>query len=262
LKLIESHRNVSVNWIVLSASEPRAFEARTSAMKFLGGAAEKTIDVETFRDGFFPYVGYDIKQYFEALKQRCSPDLIFTHYRDDRHQDHRIVSDLTWNTFRNHLILSMRFRLRWGSWLTERLFISTKTTVGARFAASSTRSNTAQSPLVHRRHVPVVARLRGIESAAPAAREGFHCRKAVFDMTLGINRWNTGTRMDTVTVLAEASALAVAYYLVTTDALCLTDSHYGGHVYSEGEDGFVCGDGPHVSYESEYIRTSSRARGR
>ena len=96
LKLIESHGDVSVNWIVFSATEERAIEARTSAMKFLAGASEKIIEIQAFRDGFFPYVGYDIKQFFEELKRRCSPDLIFTHYREDRHQDHRLISDLTW----------------------------------------------------------------------------------------------------------------------------------------------------------------------
>ena len=105
LKIIESHRNVKVHWIVFSASEQRAIEAQTSATKFLEGAAETQIEVKAFRDGFFPYVGYDIKEFFEGLKRRCSPNLIFTHYRDDRHQDHRLISDLTWNTYRDHLIL-------------------------------------------------------------------------------------------------------------------------------------------------------------
>src|SRR5688572_5158407 len=89
LKLIESHRDVSVHWIVFSATEQRAIEARSSALKFLEGAASKEVEIQTFRDGFFPYVGADIKQFFEELKRRYSPDLIFTHYRDDRHQDHR-----------------------------------------------------------------------------------------------------------------------------------------------------------------------------
>ena len=105
LKLIASHPRVCVTWIVFSASDDRAAEARNSAMTFLEGASEADVQVERFKDGFFPYVGHDIKQYFEALKGRCAPDVIFTHYRDDRHQDHRLISDLTWNTFRSHFIL-------------------------------------------------------------------------------------------------------------------------------------------------------------
>ena len=46
-----------------------------------------------------------MKDEFEALKKEFSPVLVFTHYREDRHQDHRLVSELTWNTWRDHLIL-------------------------------------------------------------------------------------------------------------------------------------------------------------
>ena len=91
LKLIAAHRNVGVHWVVFSATEQRAVEARASALKFLEGATQTDIEVKAFRDGFFPYIGYDVKQFFEDLKQRCSPDLIFTHYREDRHQD---IADL------------------------------------------------------------------------------------------------------------------------------------------------------------------------
>jgi LmbE family N-acetylglucosaminyl deacetylase len=58
-----------------------------------------------FSDGFFPAEGHAIKRYFEELKTQVTPDLVLTHYRDNRHQDHRMISDLTWNTFRNHLVL-------------------------------------------------------------------------------------------------------------------------------------------------------------
>ena len=86
-------RQVTVHWFVFSADEQRAAEARASAARILEGA-QQHVEVKAFRDGFFPYVGYDVKQYFEELKRRCSPDLIFTHYREDRHQDHRLISDL------------------------------------------------------------------------------------------------------------------------------------------------------------------------
>ena len=104
LKLIASQPPVLVHWVVFSASDQRAVEARASAGKFLAGA-EPTVEIKSFRDGFFPYLGTAVKDYFEELKTRCAPDLIFTHYRSDRHQDHRLISDLTWNTFRDHLIL-------------------------------------------------------------------------------------------------------------------------------------------------------------
>ncbi len=104
LRLLQEYRNVTVDWIVFSGSPKRAHEARNSASGFLKKAKHKNIAIKQFRDGFFPYHGGRIKEYFETLKS-LSPDLIFTHYREDLHQDHRLLCELTWNTFRDHLIL-------------------------------------------------------------------------------------------------------------------------------------------------------------
>jgi LmbE family N-acetylglucosaminyl deacetylase len=98
-------RRVELDWVVFSAAAARAREARRSAGLFLRGAARHRVAIHNFRDGFFPYDGAAIKKVFEQLKDAVRPDLILTHYRDDRHQDHRLLSELTWNTFRNHLIL-------------------------------------------------------------------------------------------------------------------------------------------------------------
>jgi len=105
LHLIESLPSVEVWWAVLSARDARAEEVHRSAEAFLDGAADRHIFVREFRDGFFPYEGGPIKDFFEELKPQVSPDLIFTHNRKDLHQDHRVTSELTWNTFRDHLIL-------------------------------------------------------------------------------------------------------------------------------------------------------------
>jgi LmbE family N-acetylglucosaminyl deacetylase len=105
LNWIEQGVRLDVHWCVLSAVGPRAAEAEASASAFLDGAAAARIEIGQFRDGFFPYQGADIKEWMEDLKCRTSPDIIFTHRRNDAHQDHREVSQLTWNCFRNHLIL-------------------------------------------------------------------------------------------------------------------------------------------------------------
>jgi LmbE family N-acetylglucosaminyl deacetylase len=105
LKLIEQYPHLSCHWVVFSASPERAKEAAASAHDFLGTIENKQVVIKNFQDGFFPYTGADIKTYFETLKQEIVPDLIFTHTRHDLHQDHRLLCDLTWNTFRNHLIL-------------------------------------------------------------------------------------------------------------------------------------------------------------
>jgi LmbE family N-acetylglucosaminyl deacetylase len=183
LKLIAAHSEVRVSWIVFSGSEQRADEARASAARFLEGAAEQHVEMKGFRDGFFPYVGYEVKQSFEELKQRCSPDVIFTHFRDDRHQDHRLISDLTWNTFRDHLILEYEIPKYDGDLGSPNVFVhldepTCRHKVRGIIDAFQTQRN---------RHwftedtFMSLLRLRGIESAAPDGyAEGFFCRKAVF----------------------------------------------------------------------------------
>lgn len=104
LGLIARGVRLDVQWCVLSGGRDREKEARASANDFLAGAANTTIEVMSFRDGFFPQQGEAIKSWFEELKTRANPGVIFTHRRDDAHQDHREVCRLTWNTFRDHCI--------------------------------------------------------------------------------------------------------------------------------------------------------------
>ncbi|MFH1763288.1 MAG: PIG-L deacetylase family protein [Gemmatimonadota bacterium] len=105
LRICQEFPGAIVHWIVLGAHGPRAEEARAGAVRFRTMASGGEVIIMDFRDGFFPFEGAAIKEFFEDLKTRISPDLIFTHYRFDRHQDHRLVSDLTWNTWRDHTIL-------------------------------------------------------------------------------------------------------------------------------------------------------------
>ena len=105
LRLLQTSRNCQVTWVVFCADAARKREAVTSAKRFLSGAKASTIITKAFKESFFPYRGERIKAFFEQLKTRVAPDLIFSHYRHDLHQDHRMISELTWNTFRSHLIL-------------------------------------------------------------------------------------------------------------------------------------------------------------
>jgi LmbE family N-acetylglucosaminyl deacetylase len=102
---IASGARVDLHWCVLSAMGQRATEAEASAAAFAAGAERSRVELGTFKDGFFPYDGNELKSWMEDLKARTQPDVILTHRRDDAHQDHREVCQLTWNTFRNHLIL-------------------------------------------------------------------------------------------------------------------------------------------------------------
>jgi LmbE family N-acetylglucosaminyl deacetylase len=105
LHWINAGVNLDVHWCVLSAEGERGAEAKASAVAFLAGASSMKIELTSFRDTFFPYHGSELKEWFAGLKSRVDPDVIFTHRKDDAHQDHREVCQLTWNAFRNHLIL-------------------------------------------------------------------------------------------------------------------------------------------------------------
>ena len=105
LKLLHDHPGSHVVWVVLSARGRRKQEAICSAKAFLAHAGSAKIEAKSFKESFFPYHGEAIKEYFEELKAAIDPDLIFTHCRHDLHQDHRVVCELTWNTFRRHQIL-------------------------------------------------------------------------------------------------------------------------------------------------------------
>jgi LmbE family N-acetylglucosaminyl deacetylase len=105
LRLVQQFPAARFRWVVLSGSDERAAEAQRAAEFFLEGAGKQDIRIEQFRESYFPWVGMEIKDYFETLRHDVDPDLILTHHRHDRHQDHRMVAELTWNTWRSHLIL-------------------------------------------------------------------------------------------------------------------------------------------------------------
>lgn len=105
LHLAREYPDCEVCWVTFSSTEERALEGRRSAEQFLQCAGKQQIQIHPFRDGYFPYIGDQIKDCFEQLKSDFSPDLILSHCRHDLHQDHRVIAELTLNTFRNHLIL-------------------------------------------------------------------------------------------------------------------------------------------------------------
>jgi LmbE family N-acetylglucosaminyl deacetylase len=142
------------------------------------------VTVERFRDGFFPYQGADIKRAFERLKRRPSPDLVLTHYREDRHQDHRLLSDLAWNTFRNHWILEYEIPKFDGDLGTPNCFVP----LNAEHCALKV-NNLHQAFGTQRDKYWFTAetfmglmRLRGMECRTPGGyAEAFYSRKAVLE---------------------------------------------------------------------------------
>jgi LmbE family N-acetylglucosaminyl deacetylase len=105
LRLIDQYPNCTFHWVVFSAIGVRRSEAQQAAEWFAGPQRLEQILLKEFRDGFMPFDGAEIKASFEELKESVSPDLILTHQQRDAHQDHRLLSELTWATFRNHFIL-------------------------------------------------------------------------------------------------------------------------------------------------------------
>lgn len=183
LRLLEENPDMEVRWVVLGATGQRAAEAVESANLFLANARQKEILIKEFRDGFFPYIGADIKDFFEELKRGCSPDLILTHHRNDLHQDHRLVSELTWNTFRNHLILEYEIVKYDGDIGTPNFFVHlTGPTCHKKTQNILTcfRSQKDKNWFTEDAFLSIL-RLRGLESNAPDKyAEGYYCRKAVY----------------------------------------------------------------------------------
>jgi LmbE family N-acetylglucosaminyl deacetylase len=105
LRLLAEYPGSACRWVVFSGSPERAVEARNSAALYLAGAAERRVDLHEFRDGHFPVALTAIKDALAAVAREFSPDVVFTHYRHDLHQDHRTISDVTWQTFRDHAVL-------------------------------------------------------------------------------------------------------------------------------------------------------------
>ncbi len=185
LDLLARGVRLEVVWCVLSATPERVKEARASAGAFLAGAADATVDIQDFRNAHFPWQGSIIKEWFETLQGLPRPDLILTHTRDDRHQDHREVCALTWNTFRDHLILEYEIP-KWDGDLgrpsvylpvSEASIERKVTLLHEHFPSQATKH------WFDRDTFRGLARLRGLESGSPTRfAEAFHAPKLVIDL--------------------------------------------------------------------------------
>ncbi len=184
LKLAGQVPDLEVCWVVFSAPGPRAEEARLSADDFLGGVARKTVKIGSFRESYFPSEWPSIKEWFEEIKANFNPDVVFTHYRDDRHQDHRVLSDLAWNTFRNHLILEYEILKYDGDLGRPNVFVPLLVQLCDLKIELLLRHFQTQSTKhwFTRDTFEAMLRIRGIECASGTGRaEAFYCRKIVFD---------------------------------------------------------------------------------
>jgi LmbE family N-acetylglucosaminyl deacetylase len=187
LKLTEQAPDLEIRWVVFSAPGLRTDEARSSADEFLSGVTRKQVKIGSFRESYFPSEWPSIKEWFEEIKATFIPDVVFTHYRDDRHQDHRVLSDLAWNTFRDHLILEYEILKYDGDLGQPNLFVplpeqlcDRKIDLLMKHFKTQSAKHWFTSDTFEAMH-----RVRGIECASPTGRaEAFYCRKIVLDTIL------------------------------------------------------------------------------
>jgi LmbE family N-acetylglucosaminyl deacetylase len=185
LSLLKGRTDVAVHWVVFGATAEREHEARRSAAAFLEGAAEHRVTIGHFRDGFMPFEDSAVKEFMEVLKSDVSPHVIFTHRLEDRHQDHRLVADLTWNTFRDHLVLEYEIPKFEGDLGQPNLFVPLEHDVSRRkrhllmtlFASQRSKRWFTEELFSS------VMQLRGMEAGLSGGHaEGFYSRKMLIDV--------------------------------------------------------------------------------
>jgi len=181
LRLAQQYPNCRFHWVVFSALGVRAAEAQCAAALFAGTAAIREPLLKTFQDGFMPFVGTEVKATFEELKT-ISPDLIFTHNRKDAHQDHRLIAELTWNTFRDHLILEYEIPKYDGDLRQPNTYVPLESEVcekKVRYIMEAFQSQHSRRWFRPDTFLSLM-RLRGMECNAPSGyAEAFYCRKLV-----------------------------------------------------------------------------------
>ncbi len=181
LRLTNEFKVQSLKWVVFTSSGERGSEAAKSAEHFVQKCKDKEIIIKKFRDGFLPYQAEQVKALFEDLKP-FNPDIIFTHYRHDLHQDHRTVCDLTWNTFRDNLIFEYEIPKYDGDLGAPNYFVTLEKKIAekkVKVIMDCFKSQIGKQWFDEETFFSLM-RIRGIESASPTKyAEGFHIRKSV-----------------------------------------------------------------------------------
>jgi LmbE family N-acetylglucosaminyl deacetylase len=182
LRLLAQYPDSVLHWVVFTGGGVRADEARRAAAMFAGGAELRGPLLKDFRDGFLPFVGAEVKAVFEELKPAIAPDLIFTHFGRDAHQDHRLISELTWNTFRDHMILEYEIPKWDGDLGRPSVFVPLEAEVYQKKVAyimAAFESQRGKRWFQPETFLSLM-RLRGMECNAPSGyAEAFHSRKLV-----------------------------------------------------------------------------------
>lgn len=180
LRLMELYPDIHITWLILTGNADRQAEAKESARRLIGEEKNFELILHDFRDGYLPYNGSLVKDAFEAVKGRLEPHLIMCHWSKDRHQDHRFVSELTWSTFRNSLILEYEIPKYDGDMGRPNVFVPLSDEILEEKISNLMESYRSQvnKSWFDEETFRSLLRLRGIESGASSRyAEGFHCRK-------------------------------------------------------------------------------------
>ena len=182
LRWLEEYPRAIFHWVVFSATGVREGEARRAAELFVDNDRLQGPLLKTFPDGFMPFVGAEVKAAFEELKRTLSPDVIFTHNRLDAHQDHRLIAELTWNTFRDHFILEYEIPKYDGDLGQPSVFVPLNAQMAEKKVRHIMDAFTSQRSKRWFDETTFLSlmRLRGMECNSPSGyAEGFYCRKLV-----------------------------------------------------------------------------------
>ena len=203
LEVMDQNPAVDIHWVVMSGEGRRAEEARTSAEQFLNrGSGRHDIRLRTYRDSYFPTQWEAIKDDFHRLSRELQPDVVFTHRRNDAHQDHRVVSELTWCTFRNHLVLEYEIAKYEGDLGQPNIYLpisrqNARTKCDLLLECFDSQRD---KPWFDAETFNAMLRLRGLESNSFSGyAEAFHCRKMCLTPAPRDGIESCGDRADTQT---------------------------------------------------------------
>jgi LmbE family N-acetylglucosaminyl deacetylase len=182
LHLAEQYPGAIFHWVVFNATGVREAEARAAANLFVSGDRLKGPTLKAFPDGFMPFVGADVKAVFEDLKHTVAPDVVFTHNRKDAHQDHRLLAELTWNTYRDHLVLEYEIPKYDGDMGQPSVFVPLSAQTCRKKIGNLMEAFKSQQGKRWFQEETFLSllRLRGMECNSPSGyAEAFYCRKLV-----------------------------------------------------------------------------------
>lgn len=181
LRWLEERPDVEVTWAVFSAANDRGGEAHVSAKALLAGASKYRVVLGDFEDAHLPAAFTRAKEFVRDLRDQGEPDVVFTHRLEDAHQDHRLVAELTWQTWRDHLILEYEIPKYEGDLGHPVLYAPLSAAVVRRKIDHLLKHFGSQRPKdwFCEETFASLMRLRGMECRAESGyAEGFHIRKA------------------------------------------------------------------------------------